>query len=110
MHLPRSPIPTPCTQRLFALPFCDGSQLVLIGIANAVDLVPSFMPLLLKQGCAPTSVHFKPYTAVEIQELLQRRLAVAAPYRCGGSVGGCVCEGVCVRVCVCVCVCLCACM
>jgi hypothetical protein len=66
-------------QRLFALPFCKGSQMVLIGIANAgatrcllhqlptphscsfsVDLVPSFLPLLLKQGCAPSTVHFPP--------------------------------------------------
>lgn len=59
--------------RLYSLPFEMSSKLLLITIANSVDLGSRLMPNLAKRGHKPFEVLFSPYTAEEAKEILINR-------------------------------------
>eukprot|EP00960_Hanusia_phi_P055200 762910-Hanusia_phi.AAC.2 len=50
------------------------SRLIVIGIANALDLTHRFLPLLHAKGCAPKLLSFSTYSESDIVEILQSRL------------------------------------
>ncbi|KAK4779795.1 hypothetical protein SAY87_015901 [Trapa incisa] len=56
---------------LTALPF---SRCILIGIANAIDLVDRFLPRLQSLNCKPLVITFPAYSKDQILEILQERL------------------------------------
>lgn len=54
---------------------CGGStNLVLIGIANAIDLTDRFLPRLQAHRLKPEVIAFKPYTTQGITEIIEARL------------------------------------
>ena len=55
-----------------------GSRLVVVGIANALDLTQRFMPLLHRKGCAPTVVSFAAYTDKHLLDILRARVLAKA--------------------------------
>lgn len=59
---------------LFELSLRKNSRLVLIGIANALDLADRFLPRLKAKGLEPTLLPFLPYTAPQISAVLTARL------------------------------------
>lgn len=48
--------------RLFSWPKQQGSRLVLISIANALDLTERILPMLHRWECSPEVLNFEPYT------------------------------------------------
>ncbi|EKX52469.1 cell division control protein 6 [Guillardia theta CCMP2712] len=52
------------------------SRLIVMGIANALDLTHRFLPLLHAKGCAPKLLSFPTYSESEIVEILASRLNV----------------------------------
>lgn len=60
--------------KLFEWATNEESNLILIGIANALDLTERFLPRLKAQGCSPELYPFKPYTAKEISEIIESKL------------------------------------
>jgi cell division control protein 6 len=48
-------------EKLFGWAARPGSRLVLLGIANALDLTHRFLPILHARGCAPELLPFLPY-------------------------------------------------
>lgn len=65
--------------RLFEWPSMANSRLVLIGIANALDLTERFLPRLKARGCEPLHVNFSPYSVSEIASIIKDRLAYSVP-------------------------------
>ncbi|KAJ3055541.1 AAA ATPase [Rhizophlyctis rosea] len=59
---------------LFEWAVKPGSRLVLIGIANALDLTERFLPRLTARNCAPQLLNFTPYEVAEIAEIIKNRL------------------------------------
>jgi Cdc6-like AAA superfamily ATPase len=59
--------------RLYSLPFEMKSKLLLITIANSVDLGSRMMPNLASRGHKPLEVVFKPYSAEEAKNILISR-------------------------------------
>lgn len=61
--------------KLFEMPFLPKSRLVLIGIANALDLTDRILPRLqAKATCKPLLLQFPPYSKDDIASILQERL------------------------------------
>ncbi|KAI8646904.1 P-loop containing nucleoside triphosphate hydrolase protein [Parasitella parasitica] len=50
------------------------SQLVLIGIANALDLTDRILPRLRAKNCEPQLLNFNPYQVTEITSIIRDRL------------------------------------
>ena len=63
---------TLCT--LFEWPKLKNSRLIVVGIANALDLTERFMPLLIRKGCAPTVISFSAYTDKHMLDILRHRI------------------------------------
>jgi Cdc6-like AAA superfamily ATPase len=59
---------------LFELAARPGSRLVLIGVANALDLIDHSLPRLDAKGAAPTLLKFNPYSHDELSSIIQQRL------------------------------------
>lgn len=60
---------------LFEWPALANSRLILIGIANSLDLTDRALPRLqAKVSCQPTLLHFTPYTKDQIVNILKDRL------------------------------------
>ena len=50
------------------------SRLILVGIANSLDLTQKFLPQLGARKCKPLRLNFSSYTAPQIQQILQARV------------------------------------
>ncbi|XP_078446970.1 cell division control protein 6 homolog isoform X5 [Wolffia australiana] len=61
---------------LFALTTIPSSPIVLIGIANAIDLADRFLPKLESLSCKPSVVTFRAYNKDQILEILNQRLSI----------------------------------
>ncbi|MEE6526896.1 hypothetical protein FKM82_027835, partial [Ascaphus truei] len=60
---------------VFEWPWLGNSRLVLIGIANALDLTDRILPRLqARPKCKPQLLNFSPYTRDQIAAILQDRL------------------------------------
>jgi cell division control protein 6 len=60
---------------IFEWPSAPDSKLVLIGIANALDLTDRILPRLqARLDLRPRLLHFAPYTKLEIVNILTERL------------------------------------
>lgn len=60
---------------MFEWPSLENSQLVLVGIANALDLTDRLLPRLQARcELKPTLLHFQPYSKEEILDILKGRL------------------------------------
>lgn len=60
---------------IFEWPALDNSRLLLIGIANALDLTDRILPRLQARSiCRPTLINFKPYTKDQIVAILEARI------------------------------------
>lgn len=60
---------------MFEWPSIPRSRLVLVGIANALDLTDRILPRLqARPKCAPQLLHFQPFTMNQIVSILQDRL------------------------------------
>ncbi len=51
------------------------TRLILIGIANSIDLTERTLPRLQATGCRPALVTFPSYSSLQLECLLQQRLA-----------------------------------
>lgn len=60
---------------LFQWPQIPKSSLILIGIANALDLTDRLLPRLHAFNYEPKLMHFQPYTREEIVQILEDRLS-----------------------------------
>ncbi|ODH13787.1 hypothetical protein ACO22_06902 [Paracoccidioides brasiliensis] len=76
-HLLSSDVETLYT--LFEWSLQPGSQLVLIGIANALDLTDRFLPRLKAKNLKPHLLPFLPYTAPQISGIITTRLRSLLP-------------------------------
>ncbi|KKA29016.1 hypothetical protein TD95_004536 [Thielaviopsis punctulata] len=65
--------------RLFEWSLQRPSRLVLIGIANALDLTDRFLPRLKAKGLKPQLLPFLPYTAPQIKNIILTRLKSLVP-------------------------------
>ncbi|KAJ1135649.1 hypothetical protein NDU88_002087 [Pleurodeles waltl] len=60
---------------VFEWPWLSNSRLVLVGIANALDLTDRILPRLqARPKCKPKLLNFSPYTKDQIATILQERL------------------------------------
>ncbi|GJX21405.1 cell division control protein 6 homolog B-like protein [Tanacetum coccineum] len=64
---------------LFMLTTLPFSKIILIGIANAIDLADRFLPKLQSLNCKPMVVSFRAYSMDQIIMILKQRL-MALPY------------------------------
>ncbi|XP_041499809.1 cell division control protein 6 homolog isoform X1 [Microtus oregoni] len=61
---------------LFEWPWLSNSRLVLIGVANTLDLTDRILPRLeARENCKPQLLNFPPYTRNQIAAILQERLS-----------------------------------
>lgn len=60
--------------RIFDWSLQDASSLVLVGIANALDLTDRFLPRLRARGFKPDLLPFLPYTAAQISSVITSKL------------------------------------
>ncbi|KAJ3300001.1 AAA ATPase [Blyttiomyces sp. JEL0837] len=60
--------------RIFEWPTLENSSLVLVGIANAIDLLSRYLPRLGGRNGSPQMLNFKPYEVKEIAEIIKGRL------------------------------------
>jgi cell division control protein 6 len=60
---------------LFELASAHGSRLILIGVANALDLSDRFLPRLAALGATPRTVTFSPYSPAELESIISQRIA-----------------------------------
>ena len=60
--------------RLFEWSLHKSSRLVLVGIANALDLTDRFLPRLKSRNLKPELLPFLPYSAAQIKEIITKRL------------------------------------
>ncbi|PHH53367.1 Cell division control protein 18 [Ceratocystis fimbriata CBS 114723] len=65
--------------RLFEWSLQRPTRLVLIGIANALDLTDRFLPRLKAKGLKPDLLPFLPYTAPQIKAIILTRLKSLVP-------------------------------
>eukprot|EP00042_Codosiga_hollandica_P021024 m.71024 g.71024 ORF g.71024 m.71024 type:complete len:563 (-) comp50162_c0_seq2:43-1731(-) len=61
--------------QLFQWAAVPGSSLLLIGVANALDLTDRILPMLKRHDCAPELMNFQPYNAMQLFKILKRKLA-----------------------------------
>ncbi|KAM4623254.1 cell division control protein 6 homolog [Discoglossus pictus] len=67
---------------IFEWPWLANSRMVLIGIANALDLTDRILPRLqARPNCRPQLLNFSPYTKDQIVTILQDRLAQASDHQ-----------------------------
>ncbi|EPX75123.1 uncharacterized protein SOCG_02599 [Schizosaccharomyces octosporus yFS286] len=59
---------------LFEWPSLPMSRLILVGIANALDMTDRFLPRLQTKNILPTLLSFTPYSAQEISTIIKARL------------------------------------
>jgi cell division control protein 6 len=62
---------------LFEYPFHQDSKLVVIGIANSIDLTERTLPFLAQRNFAPKTLHFLPYNAEQLMSIIKQRIADA---------------------------------
>ncbi|KAG5517854.1 hypothetical protein PMAC_000308 [Pneumocystis sp. 'macacae'] len=60
--------------QLFEWPIIKDSRLIVIGIANTLDLTDRFLPRLKAKNALPKVFIFKPYTPQEISDIIKSRL------------------------------------
>ncbi|KAH7328688.1 cell division control protein Cdc6 [Stachybotrys elegans] len=60
--------------RLFEWSLYKSSRLVLVGIANALDLTDRFLPRLKSKNLKPDLLPFLPYTAAQVKNIITTRL------------------------------------
>ncbi|KAI9209028.1 P-loop containing nucleoside triphosphate hydrolase protein [Polychytrium aggregatum] len=60
--------------KLFEWPTLKSSSLVLLGIANALDMTNRFLPRLKAKNCEPELLNFNPYDHPEITKIIRARL------------------------------------
>ncbi|OHF01278.1 cell division control protein [Colletotrichum orchidophilum] len=65
--------------RLFEWSLQQPSRLVLIGIANALDLTARFLPRLKSKNLKPDLLPFHPYSAAQIKSIITTRLMTLLP-------------------------------
>ncbi|KAJ1963705.1 AAA ATPase [Dipsacomyces acuminosporus] len=65
--------------RLFELAAHPDSHMVLVGIANALDLTDRFLPRLQARNCEPQLLNFNPYQISDIVAIIQSRLSSVLP-------------------------------
>lgn len=65
--------------RLFEWSLQEPSRLVLIGIANALDLTDRFLPRLKSKNLKPELLPFHPYSAAQIKNIITARLKSLLP-------------------------------
>lgn len=65
--------------KLFEWACQAGSNFVIVGIANAIDLTDRFLPRLQAHKLTPQVVPFTPYSANDIAEIIQSRLQTLRP-------------------------------
>ncbi|KAK4561179.1 AAA ATPase [Recurvomyces mirabilis] len=64
---------------LFEWSMQASSRLILLGIANALDLTDRFLPRLKARNLKPELLPFMPYSAAQIAEVLTSKLRTLAP-------------------------------
>ncbi|KAK4981273.1 hypothetical protein LTR28_003200, partial [Elasticomyces elasticus] len=64
---------------LFETSMQPSSNLILIGIANALDLTDRFLPRLRSRGLKPNLLPFMPYTAAQIASVITSKLQDLLP-------------------------------
>src|SRR5438045_9759991 len=65
--------------KLFEWSLQKSSRLILIGIANALDLTDRFLPRLKARNLKPRLLPFLPYTAAQIKAIVTTRLKSLLP-------------------------------
>ncbi|GKT42293.1 cell division control protein 18 [Colletotrichum spaethianum] len=65
--------------RLFEWSLQQPSRLVLVGIANALDLTDRFLPRLKSKNLKPELLPFHPYSAAQIKSIITTRLMTVLP-------------------------------
>ena len=65
--------------RVFEWSLQKSSRLVLVGIANALDLTDRFLPRLKSKNLKPELLSFLPYTAAQIKNIITTRLKSLMP-------------------------------
>lgn len=65
--------------RVFEWSLQKSSRLVLVGIANALDLTDRFLPRLKSKNLKPDLLPFLPYTAAQIKNIITTRLKSLMP-------------------------------
>lgn len=65
--------------KLFEWSLQKGSRLILVGIANALDLTDRFLPRLKARNLKPQLLPFLPYTAAQIKTVITSRLKSLVP-------------------------------
>jgi len=66
---------------IFEWPTLPGSTLVLVGIANSLDLTDRILPRLqARASCRPQLLHFPPYTKDQIVAVIHDRFAPVCSY------------------------------
>ncbi|KAM5356007.1 hypothetical protein ACJ41O_002653 [Fusarium nematophilum] len=65
--------------RIFEWSLKKHSRLVLIGIANALDLTDRFLPRLKSKNLKPDLLPFLPYTAAQVKNIITTRLKSLMP-------------------------------
>lgn len=65
--------------KLFEWSLQKSSRLILIGIANALDLTDRFLPRLKARSLKPQLLPFMPYTASQIRDIITSRLKALLP-------------------------------
>lgn len=56
---------------LFEWPFQPGSRLVVVGVANSIDLTDRTLPYLKQKRCEPKTVHFQTYNQEQLKRIVQ---------------------------------------
>lgn len=65
--------------RLFEWSMHKSSRLVLVGIANALDLTDRFLPRLKSRNLKPELLPFLPYSSTQIKQIITTRLKSLVP-------------------------------
>lgn len=65
--------------RVFEWSMQKSSRLLLVGIANALDLTDRFLPRLKSRNLKPELLPFLPYTAVQVKIIITKRLKSLLP-------------------------------
>ncbi|RGP65653.1 cell division control 6 [Fusarium longipes] len=71
--------------RVFEWSLQKNSRLILVGIANALDLTDRFLPRLKAKNLKPNLLAFLPYTATQVKNIITTRLQSLMP--AGGKEG-----------------------
>lgn len=66
---------------LFMLPHQPGVRVLVIGIANSIDLTERALPALKLRGCTPRLLAFPAYTTAQVVRILKASLE-DVPDRC----------------------------